>query len=93
MQLVRDGKELDIVYTDAAGTRSAKADGFMVVNLSMPNTGFVTVLAVSERTGVVEHYLFKIDADGRGTVVWGSVKGGSVRIPKSAVYEAECVRP
>ena len=89
IQLVRDGKEFDIVYTDVAGTRSAKSDGFIVLNLSMPNTGFFTVLLVSEGTGVIEHYLFKLDAKGRGTVVWGSIKGGSVRIPKSAIYEVD----
>ena len=93
MQLVRDGKELDIVYTDTAGTRSAKADGFLVFNLSPPNnTGFVTLIAVSERTGVVEHYLFTLNAEGRGTVEWGSIKGARCGFREARSQVASLVR-
>lgn len=42
---------------------------------------------------VLERCLSQLDAGGRGAVVWGSVKGGSVAVIKSAVYQAMCSGP
>lgn len=92
IRLIQDGKELDIVVGDTLGTRSMKADGFQVFSIRQPKPGFVLVVAISG-IGVVEHYLFHLDALGNGTVVWGTVKGSGARIQKSAIYKATCHSP
>jgi len=92
IQLIQDGKALDIVYTDTRGTKSMTGQGFQVFSVPQPKPGFMMVLAIHSR-GVVEHYLFQLDALGNGTAVWGSLKGSGWPIQKSAVYKTTCRSP
>jgi hypothetical protein len=91
VQLVVDGASYDLFYTDAVGTRSATADGFQV-SLIPAHSGRILVLAVNHHTGVVEHYLFHLDAVGRGIVVWGTIRP-TEPFPKSSLMTADCDAP
>ncbi len=91
-QLIQDGKALDIVFNDTRGTQSKKAQGFQVFSVPQPEPGFMLVVAIHSR-GVVEHYLYQLDALGNGSVVWGSLKGSGWPIQKSAIYKATCRSP
>ena len=93
LQLVRDGDAFDIIVTDAAGTKSLRADGFQVLNVPQPKPDFVAVLSIHRTTGVVEHFLFQLDGQGRGTVVWGSIKGSGATLQKSSLLKATCNSP
>ena len=90
--LMRDGAEYDVVITDTAGTRSLKADGFQIVDLGH-RAPFLVLLAIHPNTRVVEHYMFQLQEDGSGTVVWGVLKGSGVGFPKSSIYESTCNGP
>jgi len=91
-ELVQSGKELDIVFTDSRGTQSKKVQGFQVFSVPQRKPGFMLVVAIHSR-GVVEHYLFQLDALGAGSVVWGSLKGSGWPIQKSAIYKSTCSSP
>ena len=93
LQLIRDGANFDVVYTDSSGgTRSARSDGFQVFPVpGTPPTRHL-LLGVHPTSGVVEHWLFDIDAAGRGSVIWGTVRGGT-KLPKSGLMEARCNGP
>jgi hypothetical protein len=91
LSLIRAGTEYDIVYTDAVGrTLSARGDGFRVIEVPQPAAGYTTIITAHPNTGVVEHYLFKLDNNGNGEVAWGSIKGGGGLMPKSALFQAAC---
>jgi hypothetical protein len=93
LQLLANGNEYDVVYTDATGgTRSARADGFEVIGVNQPQTGFLLVFAVNAQGGVMEHWLFRLDGFGAGTVAWGTLKA-SGPIQKSSLFSAKCSRP
>jgi len=92
IQLIQSGKQLDIKFTGARGTQSKKAQGFQVFSVPQPKPGFMLVAAIHQK-GVLEHYLFQLDALGNGTVVWGSLKGSGWPVQKSAIYEATCRSP
>ena len=89
LQLVRNGDQFDVLYTDAAGTRSARSDGFHISRVKGTAAGRYLLVGVNAVSGVVEHWLFIVDGSGRGTVVWGSIRGG-VTLPKSSLMEARC---
>jgi len=89
LQLMRDGDQFDVVYTDAAGTRSARSDGFQISRVKGTTAGRYLLVGVNGVSGVVEHWLFDVDGSGRGTVVWGSVRAG-LTPPKSILMEARC---
>ena len=89
LQLVRDGEQFDVVYTDAAGTRSARSDGFQIIRVKGTAADRYLLVGVNAVSGVVEHWLFIVDGSGRGTVVWGSIRGGPT-LPKSSLMEAAC---
>lgn len=91
--LLQDGDKFDIVYSDVKGTRSVKADGFEVVNITQPGTGALLLIAINGSTGIVEHYFFRIDRAGTGTLVWGSIKGNGSMIQKSGLMAATCKAP
>lgn len=94
IQLFQSGKDYDIMYTDAdGGTTSYRADGFTVIAIPQADDGFITLLLLHPTTGVFEHYLFQLDKQGNGTVIWGSVKGGNVIFPKSSLFQADCRTP
>jgi len=91
-QLVQEGKQLDIVLNDPSGSQSKKAQGFQVFSVPQSGKGYMLVMAIHSR-GVVEHYLFQLDALGGGKVAWGSLKGAGWPVKKSALYEAKCQAP
>lgn len=92
IQLVQDGKQLDIILNDARGRRSMKTLGFQIFSVPQPGKGFMMVMAINNR-GVVEHFLFQLNALGGGSVAWGSLKGSGWPEKKSALYEATCQAP
>ena len=57
-QLVRDGDNFDIFVTDAAGTRSAKADGATVIPTEVANNSITLVAAYPK---ALETYLFDFE--------------------------------
>ena len=87
-----DGSDPDIIMTDAAGTRSSRADGANVALVSGAEEGFYLVLSIYPTTGTVEHYLFQLDDRGNGTVVWGTTRSGSV-FKKSSLMISKCSAP
>ena len=92
LQLLRDGNDYDIVYTDASGgSRSVRADGFEVIAVPRPQSSTVLIIGLHPTTGVLEHWLFSLDPAGRGNVVWGTARPSNVQ--KSALYEATCASP
>ena len=91
-KLTQDGNQLDLVVTDKEGTKSLKAQGFQVFSIPQRTTGFIQVVAIHQK-GVVEHYLFQLDALGNGKVAWGSLKGNYWPVQKSGLYEATCLSP
>ena len=68
--LIRDGKDVDIVYSDVAGTRSSKADGATMILL--PGTEAGTFIVVTGYASAIAHYTFSLDQKGAGEVVWGA---------------------
>ena len=90
IQLVRHGDDFDIFYTDTVGTKSVKADGFDVLSLPQQAPGSFLIIAVNATSQVLQHYLFILDAEGRGTVAWGTARGSGSIFPKSALYTASC---
>ena len=90
IMLIFDGDKPDIVYTDTAGTRSARASGATAMSLGAA-PGY-RLIAVLYPAGAIEHYVFKLDATGNGTVVWGTARAAGA-IQKSSVYVAKCRTP
>lgn len=90
--LIIDGKEADIITTDAVGTRSSKADGARVIILNGPEPRTFVVMVVYTDTGTLEHFLFSLKADGSGDVVWGTSRAGGL-LPKSSLMHATCHAP
>lgn len=89
--LISDQGGVDIVISDAAGTRSAKADGATVIG--MPSgEGKVLVLVVYPLASVAETYVFSLDRSGAGVVVWTSARAGA---PSQRVIamSAQCAAP
>lgn len=90
-ELTKDGENFDIITTDAAGSRSSKADGALIVRVEGDVPGTFVVLA-AYNTGTVEHFLFELTPRGEGQVVWGTVRAqGS--LPKSSLMQAKCRAP
>jgi len=92
IQLVQNGTDFDIFYTDTVGTKSMRAEGFRVISINQPDPNSHLILAVHEGTRIAEHYLFVLDDNGVGEVAWGSLKGAGSIFPKSSLYLAKCHR-
>jgi hypothetical protein len=93
LQLFQSGPDYDVMVTDTLGTKSMRGDGFTVIRIPQPKPEYTMIIATHAETGVVEHYLFKLDPTGAGTVAWGSLKGGGSPFPKSSLLVAACMRP
>ncbi len=89
--LISDGDKPDIIATDVAGTRSSRADGALAMFVPGAKGGFKLVLLVYP-AGTVEHFLFRLDTAGNGTVAWGTVRAGGL-IQKSSLFVAKCRAP
>lgn len=91
-RLIMDGDQPDIIATDALNrTFSALGDGAAVIELKGTDAHFRLIVVIYPQ-GAVEHFIFRLDAQGAGKVVWGSAKVGGP-IPKSSLMEATCHKP
>ena len=95
IRISRPGERLGtcIDFSDAVGTRSARADGGTVVLLDENRAnGFLLALIVNPQTATVEHYVFQLDQAGNGLVMWGTARAGGA-IQKSTLLQARCRAP
>jgi hypothetical protein len=86
-----DGNNPDIVFSDVSRTRSSRADGAQVVALPGETPNSFLVIVIYPQHSTIEHYLFMLDARGRGTVAWGTARAVA-QIQKSSLYAATCSR-
>jgi hypothetical protein len=89
--LLLDGEQFDVVITDAVGSRSIRTDGFEIISIPQSSSNTIVLLAVNSSSGIVEHYHFRIEPKGDGTVVWGSIKGSGALLQKSSMFQAACI--
>ncbi|WMT90175.1 hypothetical protein [Pelagibacterium sp. H642] len=82
IMLLRDGDAYDIVYTDAVGGRSARADGFEVIGF--PTSTGVLVLTMSSVTAETYHF----DIENR-QLAWTQNKFDAP-INKVAAFVSDC---
>ena len=70
-----ENEKPDIIIRDALDkTRSVKEDGALVNVLHVDSFNGTFLIMVYYPAGALEHYLFKLDKDGAGKVVWGTAK-------------------
>jgi hypothetical protein len=67
--------KIDIIYKDASGMCSMEADRLEF--LILPSGDAFLVVTTDTRAAVVEHYFFKLDNSGGGTVVWAPLARAS----------------
>lgn len=89
--LIADPSGVDLVFTDAVGTRSARADGATVLPLQGAE-GKLLVLVVYPSTATAESYVFDLDSAGRGSVIWTSSRAGGP-IQRVVAMSARCSGP
>lgn len=90
LTLVDRGDKPQILYRDATKTmRDAETDDGAKVYWMSKTPDVKSVLVV--HSAAVEHYLFKLDARGRGEVVWGTFRHAGMI--KGSVFKAECSGP
>jgi hypothetical protein len=82
IQLLRDGTDYDIIYTDALGGRSAKADGGRVIGFEADSGTMVLVVYPN----VVETYQFNPTSR---KVVWTQNKAHPIS-RKIAAFVSQC---
>jgi hypothetical protein len=93
IELLASGTQFDIIHTDAGGvSKSARADGFEIITLPQPQSGSLLIIGVHAQHALMEHWLFNLDADGVGILIWGTSRASTI-IRKSALYEAKCTKP
>jgi hypothetical protein len=86
-QLVRNGADFDIFFTDALGTKSAKADGGTVLlGSTNEQLGIMNILVTYSGTGVLESYLFNLAAR---NVVYTVTKTRTL-VPLARLLVASC---
>ncbi|MBL4748427.1 MAG: hypothetical protein JKY17_06585 [Magnetovibrio sp.] len=92
VMLIQDGKVFDIISQDATGgTRSAKADGALVMPIGglKFKKGELTVLVVVIYKGATsEHYLFRSHGT-KGELLWGQLKMNAL-VSKGFLFRSEC---
>jgi hypothetical protein len=87
-----DNSEADIIYDNPPplGPSSYRAEGATVMVLPGGTQGSLLLIAVTRDR--LDHYLFKLDSQGKGLVVWGSA-GTNVLSQKSSLMTAACDEP
>ncbi len=90
--LTREGDELDIIYVDAAKrTVSSREDGGKVILVTDKPGTLVLIVNYPEMT--IETWVFKIDRDGKGTVMVSMHRyGDSAMIKRTLVMRAPCAK-
>ena len=82
--LIYNGGKPDIIFTDATKQiQSARGKGATVIEVDGGPPGYRLILAVYPRDTTIEHYLFGLNEDGSGTVVWGTIRANAL-ITKSS---------
>lgn len=81
--LLRDGTEFDVIHTDAAGTRSSKADGARVIGISATDARIIVLVAYPE---VVETYALWFSTR---ELLWTQIKAAGL-VDKAATFRSEC---
>ena len=85
-----NGKELNIYYKDAQTTKSAKENGGELhLMYAEENLKTIIMLVHYPGNGVLEHYMFRLDANGNGSVVWGTDRATN-RYAKASLFQASC---
>ena len=82
--------EADIIYDNPTGPSSYRAEGATITVLPGGTQGSLLLLATTPDR--VDHYLFKLDKEGKGLVVWGTA-GTSVLSQKDSLMTAACHAP
>lgn len=84
-----DDKGIDILFVDSTGSiRSHRALGSTVRIVAFNRSDDVTIIVAENKTSV-EHYLLKLDPNGSGTLIWGTVTTDGLRT-KSSIFQSEC---
>lgn len=84
-----DGK-LDILFKDATGNRySHRAEGSDIRLIAADPDGSYLVIATNPKGKSAEHFLFKVNEYGVGTLVWGTIRTDTPA-SKSSLMTAEC---
>ena len=86
--LTVEGDNIDVIFSDAQGTKSAHSQGGIVKFMPGSADGFFGIM-VFYSAGAMEHYIFQIDKTGKGVVAWGTSRYGGV-IQKSTLFTAAC---
>ena len=87
------GDDADIIYKDAAGTRSAAADGAKVSTQGSLKLGYIQVIVLYSASLTLVHYLFQLDSKGNGSVAWGQSAGARPFLNKASLFVAQCKKP
>ncbi len=87
------GDDADIIYKDAAGTRSAVSDGGKVFTQGSLKLGYIQVIILYSGHLTLEHYLFQLDSKGNGSVAWGQSAGARPLVNKASLFVAQCKKP
>jgi hypothetical protein len=70
-----DEEKPDIILRDASNaTRSVKEENALVQVLHIDSSKGTILVMVYYAAGALEHYLFQLDEQGSGRVVWGTAK-------------------
>jgi hypothetical protein len=84
--------EADLVFHDATGkARSSRSEGASIQILEASESGSIIVIS-SYPGGAFEHYFFRLNKNGEGEVIWGSLKWNGL-VDKSSLYRADCKAP
>ncbi len=88
--LEENGKELNIYYKDALTTKSAKENGGeLLLMYAEENLKTIIILVHFPGKGTMEHFMFRLDTNGNGSVVWGTDRATS-RYAKASLFKASC---
>jgi len=91
-ELQAEGNKITIAYIDSSGSsKSSISNGFEVKYLHITDDYNSILLVIgNDKTGVIEHYMFKFNDLGTGTVVWGTVRATNAFSTKSSLFTAPC---
>ncbi len=80
------GDKPQLLVGDVAGMRDVESDG---ANLAVAQSNANTIVLLVAYPGATETYAFRIKPDGRGEVVWSSIKAAGA-IDRGTMMQASC---
>jgi hypothetical protein len=86
--VLRNGSRYDLIIKDAKATFSALSDGATITKLDGDSDEDFT-LALAYPLGQVEVYRFRLDATGRGVMLYAMLTN---RAKRGALFDAKCSR-